>query len=134
MVQDLSYIVYDEGTFSDAGDLSVLLERMISNHMPLSVRPGDRLSFRRDLSYESVSDGFQISTRFKRFEFRHKPYLKDLGDAIYHGGRTVEEVIALFQPRGISSAQILHSLNLMLKRGILDDEPQPQDSVTVVKD
>ena len=41
----LGYIVYDEGTFSNANELKILLEKMITDNMPLTVRPHDLVSF-----------------------------------------------------------------------------------------
>ncbi|WP_414581507.1 radical SAM family RiPP maturation amino acid epimerase [Scytonema sp. PCC 10023] len=122
----LGYIVYDEGTFSDAHDLKILLERMITDNMPLTVRPNDLINFRRDLKYESLTDGFQLSTKFKTFKFRHEPYLKELGEVIHKGGKTAEDIASIFEKHGVSPAYTFHNLNLMFERGVLDDEPKPK--------
>lgn len=129
----LGYIVYDEGTFSDVNDLKILLERMISDNMPLTVRPNELINFRRDLKYESLDDGFQLSTRFKTFKFRHESYLKELGEVIHKGGKTAEEIASMFDTRGVSPAHIFHNLNLMLDRGVLDDEPKLKGSEVLVQ-
>ncbi|UBF30473.1 radical SAM family RiPP maturation amino acid epimerase (plasmid) [Kovacikia minuta CCNUW1] len=120
----LGYIVYDEGTFSDAGDLKLLLERMIEDNMPLSVKPSDRLKFRHDLEYASFNEGFQVFNRLKTIKFRHAPYLKELGEAICTGDKTVAEIISMFEADGVLPTQILRSLNLIFERGVLDNEPQ----------
>jgi radical SAM family RiPP maturation amino acid epimerase len=116
------YRVYDEGNFTSADDLKILLERMIDSHMPLSVRPSDRIRFRPDLKYESLADGFGLSTRFMIFKFRNDPYLKELGAVIAKGDKTAKEIASLFNVCGISSVNIYNSLNLMLNKGVLDDE------------
>lgn len=118
------YRIYDEGTFTTVDDLKILLEGMIEKHMPLTVRPNDRLSFRRDLHYESLPDGFQVSTKFKTHKFRNDPYLKQLGEAIHKGDKTATEIASLFNICGIPSVYIFQSLNLMFKEGVLDDEPK----------
>lgn len=120
----LGYRIYEEGTFTNVDDLKTLLEGMIDRHMPLTVRPNDLISFRRDLKYESLPDGFQVSTRFKTQKFRSAPYIKQLGEVINKGDKTVEEIASLFNVCGVPSLYIFQSLNLMFKNGILDDEPK----------
>jgi hypothetical protein len=124
----LGYIVYDEGTFSDVDDLKALLERMIADNMPLTVRPSDLISFRRDLQYTSLPDGFQLSTKIKTFNFCNDPYLKELGKVIHKGDKTAQEIASLFDICGVSSTYTFETLNLMFKKGVLDDESKPNSS------
>jgi radical SAM family RiPP maturation amino acid epimerase len=119
----LGYRIYEEGTFTRIDDLRILLEGIIDRHMPLAVMPNDRIGFRRDLQYESLPDGFQVSTKFKTYKFRNSPYLKQLGEVIRKGNQTAEEIASLFNLYGIPSVRIFQSLNLMFKNGLLDDEP-----------
>lgn len=120
----LGYIVFDEGTFSDAKDLKILLEKMIDDNMPTMVRPTDLISFRPDLKYERLADGFKLSNRIKTFKFRQEIYLRELGEVVYQGGRTAEEIASIFEARGVKTAYTYHYLNLMLKKAVLDDEPK----------
>jgi radical SAM family RiPP maturation amino acid epimerase len=129
----LGYIVYDEGTFADTNELKILLERMIANHMPSTVKPSDLISFRRDLKYEALPDGFQLSNKLKTFKFRHAPYLKELGETIHKGGKTAEEIASIFNACGVSPAYIFYNFNLMIGRGILDEEPKPKSSELMVQ-
>ncbi len=123
------YRIYEEGTFTNVDDLKILLEGMINRHMQLTVRPHDRISFRRDLKYESLPDGFQVSSRFVAHKLRNKPYLKQLGDVIHQGDKTAAEIAELFNLFGFSSINIYQSLNLMFKQGLLDEEPKPVETV-----
>lgn len=118
----LGYMIYDEGTFSNADDLRALLKRMIANHMPLSLQPDDLIRLRRDLQYESLPDGFRLSTQIKKFNFRNDPYFKALGEVIYQGDQTVTAIIARFERDGISSTRTFNTLNHLFQRGLLDDE------------
>ncbi|GAA6623376.1 radical SAM family RiPP maturation amino acid epimerase [Scytonema sp. NUACC26] len=120
----LGYIIYDEGTFSNVNDLKLLLERMIDNHMSLTVRQNDSIGFRRDLRYESLPDGFQLSTNLKTFKFQNDPYLRELGELINKGDKTAAEIAFLFDIRGISPEHTFHNLNLLLSKGVLDNEPK----------
>ncbi len=125
----LGFIVYDEGTFLDAEDLKALLERMMVDNMPLTVRSSDLISFADDLKYESLADGFQLSTKFKTFKFRNQLYLRDLGEVIHKGDKTAEDIAFLFNLRGVSSADIFSTLNLLFEKGVLDYEPKPRSSL-----
>lgn len=124
----LGYIVFDEGTFSDAQDLKIVLERMIEDNMPSTVRPKDTIAFRYDLKYESLSDGFQLSNRIKTFKFRHESFLRELGETIHTGDKTAEEIASLFTALGVSPEYTFYYLNLMFEKGVLDDEPKPNYS------
>lgn len=119
----LGYRIYDEGTFSTVNELESLLKKMINNNMPSTVRLNDLVRFRPDLKYESLPDGFQLSTKLKTFKLHNEPYLKELGEVIHKGDKTAVEISCLFDIRGISSSHTLHNLDLMFKKGILDDEP-----------
>jgi radical SAM family RiPP maturation amino acid epimerase len=126
------YRVYEQANFTNVDDLKTLLLGMIHRHMPLTVRPDDRISFRRDLKYENLADGFQVSTRFKTHKFRNNFYMKQLGEVIHKGDKTAEEIASLFNIYGISSISIFQSLNLMFKNGILDDELEPRKPKTEI--
>ncbi|MGL5833804.1 MAG: radical SAM family RiPP maturation amino acid epimerase [Waterburya sp.] len=123
------YRIYDEGTFTNVDDLKVLLERMISNCMPLSVRESDIIRFRHDLKFESLIDGFKLSTNYLTLNFRHRPMLRELGEIILKGDKTAEEIAVTFENLGISKEDTFYSLNLMFKRGVLDEESQTKTAL-----
>ncbi|MEO1432949.1 MAG: radical SAM family RiPP maturation amino acid epimerase [Cyanobacteria bacterium J06633_8] len=116
------YIIYDEGTFTDANDLKTLLERMIEKHMPTSVRYNDIIRFRHDLKYESLSDGFKVSTRYLTSKFRNQPYLKELGEIIQEGDKTTREIVFLLNKFGVPEANTLYYLNMLFNKGLFDEE------------
>lgn len=119
----LGYRIYEQGTFTNAADLKLFLESTINKHMPLGVKNSDRLRFRPDLQYESLLDGFQLSTRFFKHKFHSAPHIKQLGETLRQGNKTVKEILRLFNIWGIPREQILKSLNLMFAQGVFDDEP-----------
>ncbi|MCC5645530.1 radical SAM family RiPP maturation amino acid epimerase [Nostoc sp. CHAB 5824] len=129
----LGYIIYDEGTFSNADDLEILLKKMIGNNMTLTIRPGDLISFPRDIEYKSLPDGFQLSTKFKTFKFHNDLYLRELGQIIHKGDKTAEEIASLFDLYGISPTHTYSTLNLLFDKGVLDDEPKPKVSERLVQ-
>ncbi|MBO3458689.1 radical SAM family RiPP maturation amino acid epimerase [Aetokthonos hydrillicola Thurmond2011] len=117
------YYIYEEGHFDNIDDLKMILQGMTARHMTLTVRDSDRMSFRRDLEYQSLSDGFQVSTKYKIHTFRSEIYLKYLGEIIHKGDKTVAEIIPMFSMFGIPKNYILDSLNIMFNDGVLDAEP-----------
>jgi radical SAM family RiPP maturation amino acid epimerase len=122
------YRIHSEGTFSDFGDLDRLIETMIADHMPLTVRSKDRVRFRPDLKYENLPDGFQVSTRFKTFKFRHTPYVQQLGELIHQGDKTAGEIAGCLEVLSMPPANTFRYLNQLFERGLLDDEPQLPNS------
>ncbi|MEG4594968.1 hypothetical protein QUB00_24630 [Microcoleus sp. F8_C2] len=81
----LGYIIFDQGTFSDINDLRKLIASMIAKNMPLTLREQDLLKFRPELEYQSLANGFTLSTQWQTLSFRnrrnypHLPSLKKLG-------------------------------------------------------
>jgi len=122
------YIIYDEGTFSDINDLKSLLERMIDHNMPITVRSNGVIKFRTDLKYESLPNGFQLSTKYLTRKFCNTPYLKELGEVIQKGNRTAGVIALELETFGIPRANTLHYLNFLFNKGVLDDESQLNDS------
>lgn len=125
------YQIYDQAQFKTATELQQQLNRMIDTHMPLSVQQSNRLQFRSDWQYEPLSDGFQLKTRFFTLKFCHDDSLKQIGELIVAGDRTVEQIIALMSVWGVSRQHTLKSLNLMFERGafaeglLASDSPVP---------
>lgn len=122
----LGYRVYDQGTFSNIQDLKALLEEMIIQNMSPTIRDHDLIRFRHDLNYQSLPDGFKLSTKSQTHEFRHIPYVKELGELIREGQRTAEEIALLLNLGGVPRAYTFKGLNSMFKMGVLDDEPEPR--------
>jgi radical SAM family RiPP maturation amino acid epimerase len=116
----LGYRIFEEGTFENVDDLKVLLEGMIARHMPLEIRPNDKIKFRQDLEYESLSNGFKLFTRFKNYYFTNTPHAKYLGEIIYKENKTAQEIADYFKWQSIPSAFIYKDLNLMFELGLLE--------------
>jgi hypothetical protein len=115
------YIVYDRGTFSNGKDLKILLEKMIEDNMSPTLKNDRPVSFRSDLKYESLADGFQLSTRFKTYQFTHQPNLKFLGDLIHKETKTTQEIVSNLKLLDIPSMFTSYYLNLMFEKGVLDE-------------
>jgi hypothetical protein len=117
------YMIFDEGVFINGRDLKQLLERMIAEHMSLTVKSDHPLRFRPDLSYEARPDGFHLSTPYARHKFGHDPYLAHLGQMIWQGNKTAVEIAQVLEWRAIPSTQTYQTLDLLLRQGVLDEGP-----------
>lgn len=115
------YMIFDEGTFTNGHDLQLLLERMIAEHMPLTVKPDHPLRFRPDLSYEAHPDGFHLSTPYARHKFGRDPYLAQLGQMIWQGNKTAAEIAQVLEWCAIPPTQTFQTLDLLLRQGVLDE-------------
>lgn len=115
------YQVYAQTTFSTVEELKAFLTTAIDKHMPLTLRPGDRLRFRPELKYEEFADGFHVSTRFFTLKFRNAPYLRQLGNIISQGNKTVSQITSILNVCGVSTPTILKGLNLMFEKGIFNE-------------
>lgn len=123
----LGYIVYDDGTFTDAENFRNLLERMIRDNMPLSVKETQNIHFRRGLKYNKLPDGFEIADKYKKLLLRDKDkseYMKNLGDFIDEGNKTAGEIALLsYYKYGIPEENTTALLDICLKSGVLNHEP-----------
>jgi radical SAM family RiPP maturation amino acid epimerase len=119
----LGYRVYADAHFADADELAEIIESMIERHMPLTVRPEERLRFRRDLSFAELPSGFQVSSRYHTRKYENDPCLKYLGREIQRGVRTARELSGQFTLLGVGPERIYETLDLFLQHGILDEEP-----------
>jgi hypothetical protein len=122
------YRIHAERTFSDVTDLGIILEEIIS-HLPIAISPKQVIRFRSDLKYESLPDGFQVSTKFKTLKFRSGAFASELGAIIHQSDKTAEEIAAVFDVWDIPQEQVFQSLNQLFASGVLDDEPDTNSRV-----
>lgn len=124
----LGYYVCEEGVFADAEDLRDLVEGMIERHMPLTVPPDKPLRFRKDLGFEPVPDGFQLSTKHGRQLFHHNILFPDLGELIRQGDKTPREISQFFHDEYIIEPAISQDwMETLFRHGVIDEEPRPKE-------
>ncbi|MHC5939182.1 radical SAM family RiPP maturation amino acid epimerase [Nostoc sp.] len=120
------YIIFDQGNFSDVKSLENLLEKIISSNMSDCITDDRYLKLREDIQYESLPNGFQLSTSFMTQKFSNYPKLREFGEALYAGNLKVWEIIPLMKNIGIPEANTLYFLNLLLTKGVFEEEVQPK--------
>ncbi|MBW4510396.1 MAG: radical SAM family RiPP maturation amino acid epimerase [Scytonematopsis contorta HA4267-MV1] len=114
------YIIFEQGNFCDIKELKNILEKMIANHMDLSLRDNDIICFRSDMVYERISSGFKLSARYLTRNFNVRPYLQDVADFICKGNQPVGQIIAFSQTLGISRAETLYFLTTLFNKGVFE--------------
>jgi radical SAM family RiPP maturation amino acid epimerase len=118
----LGYRTHEKATFTDAEDLKEILFEMMETHMPLHIREEDRVKFRQDLMYRELDEGFEVSTPFMTRRFENHPYMKTLGEIAHSGDTTVGDILSMCDFFSISKKDLLDSLDMMFKDGLLSEE------------
>ncbi len=122
----LGYWVVDKRTFDSPESLREALESMISTHMKVELELGDRITFRKDITWEVEGEDFKlISDYIKVSFFKHKKpesLLKMLEQEL-----KIEE-IALRRMRedDVQMAETFFLLNELFRKGFLHEEPETE--------
>jgi radical SAM family RiPP maturation amino acid epimerase len=124
----LGYWVVDEGSFTDADDLRVVLERMMAR-MPTSVRQLPKVRWARQFMVRLQPDGVILDGPVMRVTMREPAraeWLRDLGRLLAEGTNNAEEIALLCMYRhGVAEETTLEQLEQMFSKGMLDEDPKP---------
>lgn len=88
----LGYIVHGEGRFDDAGSFLAFVRRSIEQVMRDSLPGRDPVALRADLCFESATDGFVLTSRYRRHELKGNAHFALLGRLLSDGRHCAEEV------------------------------------------
>jgi radical SAM family RiPP maturation amino acid epimerase len=97
----LGYRVYAEGRFETAEEFDALLEDTMQRAMPAAPARGERIAFRRDLTF--VPDGetrFRLSNRHRTHTIEGPAFVGRLGAALVDGGTPGEMLGAALEAGG----------------------------------
>ena len=122
------YKIYDEAIFTSGSDFKHIVEKMIDDNMPMTMRSKDLVRFSRGLQYKPLVDGFELSTEFVTQKSQNYGYARQLGDLIDNGSHTVEEIVKQAVSLGAAEKEILSSIDVMFKNGMLDEEQSSEMS------
>lgn len=121
----LGYIVFEEDTFTDAQDLARIVERMIVNHMPLSLEVSHPMRFNPGLTYQQVDDGFHVGSQMNALAFLRSdmaPYLHSIGTQVSGGRKTAGDIaLSAFYEYGVPEVNTIGTLAVMFEKGLLAD-------------
>ncbi len=115
------YMIFSEDVFTDVLQLKQVLERMIAEHMPLTLHDDDRLCFRSDLTVASLPehDGVRLSSAYQSQTFKGDAALAQLCVMIVDGDKTASELRFVLEICGIPEVQTNRLLLWLFERGLL---------------
>jgi radical SAM family RiPP maturation amino acid epimerase len=115
------YYVYDAGRFSSAAEFHDVCAAMIDANMTEELGRGDSVSFRPDLHYENIDDGFRLVGRGAVHKVSGQPYTRRLGELIHGRSSTADEVIETLVGGGADYIAVNSTLRRLFEAGLLHD-------------
>jgi radical SAM family RiPP maturation amino acid epimerase len=121
----LGYRIYAEAKFSTAAEFRSIINDMIETHMPEDLSGDHVIAFRPDLTYNQLSDGFELAgaggTKYTmRSDMIGAAYL---GGLIRKGDRTASDIISAMVRSGCDIFQVAAYLRRLFDLGVFDDDP-----------
>lgn len=113
------YMILEEGTFSSAEDLKILLNSMIENSMPLSIPKTRIVAFRSDLEYKPSIHGFELVSEYQTQKIDNPTYGKEIGELIRQESMTVDEITNIINKLGVTRGEVHASINALFNNGLL---------------
>jgi radical SAM family RiPP maturation amino acid epimerase len=116
------YRIHAAGIFRDASEYKAFLERTMEEFMPLAPSWQIPLSFRPDLTFTRLEDGFSLTSKAFRHSLKGKAWYGALGDRIARGDATRGEIIVQLGSEGISLVEVTASIQKLFERGLLEED------------
>ena len=117
----LGFRVHDQGRFNDAREFGDFITGSISKHMPADIPLDAPISFRKDLKYERVENGFTLSNNCSVHSMKGNPFVSQLGDLVASGDQSVNEIIGILIEKGDDIFAVKANLNDLYEKGLLED-------------
>ncbi|MDP7456707.1 MAG: radical SAM family RiPP maturation amino acid epimerase [Alphaproteobacteria bacterium] len=118
----LGYRIYAEARFTTAAEFRAVVEGMVDVFMPESVPAGEVLSFRHDLEFSALSEGFELEGRGMKYSCNGMSYMGRLGRLIHESRTTASDVIGELVSGGEDIFLVGQSLQSLYDNGLLDDD------------
>ncbi len=118
----LGYRVYWEGIFSTAEDFRACIRRAIET-IPDGLSGNDMLSFRHDLTYERLEDGFKTTTPFWSKSLNGASHVGLIGDLVNAGDKTTTEILATVNAQGHRHFAAVATLKQLFDQGLIEEPP-----------
>ncbi len=118
----LGYLVHAEGRFSSARELDDFIAATMERCMPEHCASEDILTFRPDLRYRSLANGFQLANEYKAHKLEGKPYLIKLGELIAGGNLTFSQVLDEMSAHSAHVLSVITTIQKLFSQGLLTDQ------------
>ena len=119
----LGYRVHAAATFETVDEYRAVLGGMIADHMPDQLAAHEVLSFRGDLEFEPLADGFNLYGTGCKHWMRGGPLHARLGALIEAGGHTAGEIRDELVRAGGDIFVVTDLLDDVFDKGLLNDDP-----------
>ncbi len=117
------YRVYDTRHFNTAEEYTETLTDLINTHMTESIPVNNKLSFRRDLSYSSVSEGYKLTTDSATYTCNIYPFMETMGEMIHEGDMTGGQILSKLVSDGEDIFAVSSAMQRLFDLGLLNDDP-----------
>jgi radical SAM family RiPP maturation amino acid epimerase len=118
------YRIYAEDRFADAAEFRAIIEGMVEAYMPETLRASDRGSFRPDLEYTPLPDGFELKGPSRIHRVTGAKHVRAVGDLLDRGDLTVGELLDQVVDQDVNIFLAAELLEEMFTGGLLDDDPK----------
>lgn len=115
------YRIHARGTFQDASEYRAFLQQTMEQVMVLEPKWEETLSFRNDLSYKRMENGFSLTSRAFRHSLKGKAWYADLGDLIDKGESSRRQISTRLGAKGISLVEISAMIRKIFDKGLLEN-------------
>jgi hypothetical protein len=116
------YRIHAAATFRDASEYKAFLEQTIEEFMPLNPEWKDKVSFRRDLMFERLEDGFRLTSRAYRHSLKGKTWYAALGELIAKGETSRGQIITQLASEGVPLLEVTSILQKIFDKSLLENE------------
>ncbi len=117
------YRVYDTRSFNTAEEYTKTLIDLINTYMPDSIPANSKLSFRRDLDYAPVSEGYKLTTDNVTYSCNIYPFMKIMGEMIKEGDMTGGQILSKLVSDGEDVFAVSSAMQRLFDLGLLNDDP-----------
>ncbi|MBS7525357.1 radical SAM family RiPP maturation amino acid epimerase [Fusibacter paucivorans] len=115
----LGYMTLAEGRFENASDVGSFIDKTIEEHMSQSLFDNHIVSFRDDIAYEILPDGFKLNAKYKAYQYKGEKHLPDLGALIATASYTLQEITSELMSRQYDVFKVIYALDQLQKEGLL---------------
>ncbi len=117
----LGYRIHFECNFSTAEEFGAAVRKAIEDCMPGSLRLNQVVLFRRDLTYERISNGFRLTSPTMSHTAEGRAIFGLVGDRIQEGNSTLAEIIDVAQEEA-EYTSVVQTLNVLFNQGLLEED------------
>ncbi|MDQ5910611.1 MAG: Radical family RiPP maturation amino acid epimerase [Pseudomonadota bacterium] len=115
------YRIHAQRTFRDAAEYRAFLEQSMTEWMPDKLAWQDPISFRSDLVFTRLEEGFSLTSRVRRHTLTGKSWYALLGELIAGDELSVMEITSRLASAGASLPEVASLINRLFDKGLLQE-------------